>query len=464
MKGTNINSFRNYYMKIIFKQLLILFFIFLRIDSSYCQSSIKGYPKIDSICPDFTLDSVEHFYKRNVTLDDFQGRWLVLDFWGEFCSSCIRSFPKINVMQKEFEGKVQFLLVTDTYKDPRTAMALYEKIRKNLNLDIPVSYDQEIVENFQIASLPTIIIIDPKGVVRAITYTLNSKDLGEFLAGGSPKLARNYLLTENPSEEYDREILLLTFNNGGSDTSFIFRSVLTQWRKTMPGYNITISKDRFEAFYVDAKTLYRLAFTGRDHWNYSDTLLYSSFYYNPILKVRDSSLFLVDRATGKNLFSYSICFPEERMAEQTYHPYSIERNPKLQQMIRRDLENYFGFDVQVEVRKMPCYRLIATKEARIKLKTKGEKTSVTRPDGEKAGIVAKNIPIYQLLRYLNNSGGHPKLSETGLTFIDDTGILGNIDIIIDAIYFSDWIKELNKNGLRLEHGEREMKVIVIRDK
>jgi hypothetical protein len=51
------------------------------------------------------------------------------------------------------------------------------------------------------------------------------------------------------------------------------------------------------------------------------------------------------------------------------------------------------------------------------------------------------------------------------TFLDETGIQGNIDLEMDCIWtdLNDVKKELRKNGLDLVKGEKKLKVLVIRD-
>ena len=45
-------------------------------------------------------------------LADFKGKLLILDFWATWCAPCVASIPKLENLQKQFEGKLQILPVT----------------------------------------------------------------------------------------------------------------------------------------------------------------------------------------------------------------------------------------------------------------------------------------------------------------------------------------------------------------
>src|SRR6186997_2923804 len=48
------------------------------------QNSGKGNPLVPVVgeaMPEFLLRNVEYYSKSEVTLDDFKGKWLMLDFW-----------------------------------------------------------------------------------------------------------------------------------------------------------------------------------------------------------------------------------------------------------------------------------------------------------------------------------------------------------------------------------------------
>lgn len=100
------------------KKMILIVILIISVYKSYSQSktSTITYPEIGKPCPDFVLKDVINYPKKEVRLNDFKGKWLILDFWDRDCTACIESFPKINALQKEFGDKVQFILVGDQDK------------------------------------------------------------------------------------------------------------------------------------------------------------------------------------------------------------------------------------------------------------------------------------------------------------------------------------------------------------
>jgi uncharacterized protein (TIGR03435 family) len=162
-----------------------------------------------------------------------------------------------------------------------------------------------------------------------------------------------------------------------------------------------------------------------------------------------------DRATGKNLYCYSMKVPSEK-ATATY----------MMQVMQSDLKNYFGYDVTIETRKMPYWRLIATEEARKNLITKGGPMIVSNNGRPWQENHFKNYPMNKLILAVEYYSGVTRddFPSHG-PLIDETGITSNIDIDLDwAKGDLDTVKKaLQKNGLDLVPGMREMKCIVVRD-
>ncbi len=126
--------------------------------------------------------------------------------------------------------------------------------------------------------------------------------------------------------------------------------------------------------------------------------------------------------------------------------------------MQRDLQNYFGFDVTVELRMMPCWELVASNIAKEKLKTKGGRPKF---DGDYlSGFRLTNQPVFHIIKSLW------AMHQLGPPFMDRTGISNNIDFVMESGTFdlNDALECLRKNGLDLVKNEKEMKVIVIRNR
>ncbi len=172
---------------------------------------------------------------------------------------------------------------------------------------------------------------------------------------------------------------------------------------------------------------------------------YGRYWLRPILEVNDSALFDLDPRTGRNAWSYSLTVPPGKGTADF-----------MRKAMQRDLSVYFGYDITTETRTMSCWNLKATDIARIKLKTKGGKPYNI---GSFAELKMVNIPLYELIRHISN------YSQPSLPIVDMTGITGHIDLELNATMMdiADVRRALASQGLILEKGTKDMKVIVVRE-
>ncbi|MDE6393778.1 MAG: TlpA family protein disulfide reductase, partial [Duncaniella sp.] len=52
--------------------------------------------------PDFTLPDLNG---KEVSLSDFRGKWVVLDFWGSWCGWCVKGFPALKEAYTQYGKK-----------------------------------------------------------------------------------------------------------------------------------------------------------------------------------------------------------------------------------------------------------------------------------------------------------------------------------------------------------------------
>jgi hypothetical protein len=288
------------------------------------------------------------------------------------------------------------------------------------------------------------VVVDPKGIVRGITTHVNSGNIRDFLAGKPVHLLKAYKMDERKST-VDINIPLLTYENGGSDTSFLYRSLLTKWNESMGYRNVWYPSDgKCELIGFPLYRLVGNAYTGKFFPIEPTDSLYGKLFPKPELEIKDSSLFEYDDLDGK--YCYSLVTPGRKFNEQFFI-----RN------LRGDMMNYFDFSVTIEVRKLPYWKLIVREEAKAKLQTKSNEA--VSEDLDHAGLIIKNCPVQRLI------GAIWYYNQQSPPIVDETGIEGNIDITINALLtdFSDIQRALKEQGLDLVAGEKEMKVVVVRD-
>jgi thiol-disulfide isomerase/thioredoxin len=424
----------------------------------YAQNNTM--PEVGNPMPNFTLNNIAHYKATKASLADFKGKWLFLDFWFIGCTSCIASFPKINGFQEKFKDKIQFIMIAavddkeGSWKKTKSTMAVFETLKKNKNLSIPCVYDSILYKNWEVYAMPRIIIINPDGIVKAITSGVDMTDdkIQELIEGKTPKLKQS---------GFERSEFLAGIDNINpkpNDSLILSQSILMKWMNETQmaepvDYqlnNADMTRKGYKASMVSKRDLYKIAYLGKMIWGQNDPL-YGIFYPEPLLEIHDKDSFVCDYNTGKGFYNYSLDVPPSKA-----------RRKDLMQIMQADLKSKFGYEVSIETRKMPVWKLISKPGGAEKLKSKSKFFTIRSPDSSGrfiSGIISTRLKMETFLQTIIQ---YLKLD---LPLYDETGITDRIDISMetDMTNLGSVVKELQKNGLDLVKGTREFQVLVIRD-
>lgn len=131
-----------------------------RVEAEKAQNAMVGKP-----APDFTLKNLEG---KDVSLAQFKGKWVILDFWGSWCIWCIKGFPELKENYAKYAGQFEVIGVDcgDTPEQWRDAVKKYEL--PWVNVYNPKS-NEALTKAYSIQGFPTKIIVDPAGNVADVT-------------------------------------------------------------------------------------------------------------------------------------------------------------------------------------------------------------------------------------------------------------------------------------------------------
>ena len=98
-----------------------------------------------------------------VTLADFKGEVVVLNFWATWCAPCRKEMPALAELGKAFEGKGARVLAVATGSNPEGAVTRF--LTEIGQPDMPVYRDprQKLARNMGVLGLPVTVILDAEG-------------------------------------------------------------------------------------------------------------------------------------------------------------------------------------------------------------------------------------------------------------------------------------------------------------
>ena len=132
-----------------------------------------------TLVPDFAF---RDFTSRSRSLNEFAGRWVMLDFWATWCAPCRSELPRVRQAQHEFRDHGLVVLGMNADEDLERA----RKMLAELNIDYPnATWDsiQALTERrFRIGTYPTHILIDPnRRIVSVDAKNLSGERLLPYL-------------------------------------------------------------------------------------------------------------------------------------------------------------------------------------------------------------------------------------------------------------------------------------------
>lgn len=132
----------------------------IAIFATFAHATQKG-----SKASNFTLMDLDG---NEVSLKQFEGKPVVLNFWATWCPPCRNEMPEFSELDKQFKKTNEAVLLmvnmTDGRRDTKENV---EKFMKRNNFDMKVLLDTEgdAAQLYNIRYLPTTYIINSKGVV-----------------------------------------------------------------------------------------------------------------------------------------------------------------------------------------------------------------------------------------------------------------------------------------------------------
>lgn len=120
--------------------------------------------QIGNPAPDFALLTLEG---EKITLSDYQGKKVILNFWATWCPPCKAEMPHMqSFYEKNKENGIEIIAVNLTKAEKHGKDKIADFIKEyGLTFPVPLDEDGSIGMQYQAFSMPTSYIIDTKGII-----------------------------------------------------------------------------------------------------------------------------------------------------------------------------------------------------------------------------------------------------------------------------------------------------------
>jgi len=124
--------------------------------------------------PEFTVLNNEG---EEVSISDYKGKKVIINFWASWCPPCIREMPEFQALHNELDPEETILLAINLTDGQRETKTLANNFLAENNLDLNVLYDTQgnAFYEFNVTSIPQTFFLDEDGIVQYTIMGMTNK-------------------------------------------------------------------------------------------------------------------------------------------------------------------------------------------------------------------------------------------------------------------------------------------------
>jgi thiol-disulfide isomerase/thioredoxin len=116
---------------------------------------------------------------QEISLDQFKGRVVMLDFWATTCGPCRMTMPMIENLQKEFTNSMVLLAIN--LQEPKDVVKDYVW-HQNIHSQVLLDEEGSAFASYGGEAIPLEVVIDKEGIVRYMQAGFGPQTLSQLRA------------------------------------------------------------------------------------------------------------------------------------------------------------------------------------------------------------------------------------------------------------------------------------------
>jgi len=130
---------------------------------------VSPAPTASGPAPALSVKSLDHL-EKDVTLADFQGKYVLLDFWATWCQPCREETPYLRETFSRYGKDSRFAMLSISIDNGPTTVRQFVAANQmgwNQGFAGTQAEQEQLLSRWKITGIPAIYLIDPQGKIIA---------------------------------------------------------------------------------------------------------------------------------------------------------------------------------------------------------------------------------------------------------------------------------------------------------